>query len=261
MTTRRDYDARAGAASPARAVRPSTTTTRRGSDARVGACSDPPATTTVRRGYAARASAASPSRAVRPSTTTTRRGADARAGACSVPPATTTGRRGYDARAGAASPSLLYVLRRRPLDGVPMPAPVPAPTPDRDNPLIAAGMPDIPVGDGARMPVTPGGTDMLTDRLSPFAPSIARQPRPSWAARRQDPAVARAPAGPRSRSVGPATALSRHGRQVRSRGTPSCSARIRDICAAKDACSCSASAAAHEGNPVWAFSMVSEPLS
>ena len=134
-------------------------------------------------------------------------------------------------------------------------------TPDRDNPLIAAGMPDTPVGDGARTPVTPGGTDMLTDRPSPLAPSIARQPRPSWAARRQDPAVARAPAGPRSRSVGPATALSRHGRQVRSRGTPSCSARIRDICAAKDACSCSASAAAHEGNPVWAFSMVSEPFS
>ena len=156
---------------------------------------------------------------------------------------------------------VLYDRRPRPLDGVPMPAPVPAPTPDRDNPLIAAGMPDTPVGDGARTPVTPGGTDMLTDRPSPLAPSIARQPRPSWAARRQDPAVARAPAGPRSRSVGPATALSRHGRQVRSRGTPSCSARIRDICAAKDACSCSASAAAHEGNPVWAFSMVSEPFS
>ena len=80
---------------------------------------------------------------------------------------------------------LLYDRPSRPLDGVPMPAPVPAPTPDRDNPLIAAGMPDIPVGDGARMPVTPGGTDMLTDRLSPFAPSIARQPRPSWAARLQ----------------------------------------------------------------------------
>ena len=41
----------------------------------------------------------------------------------------------------------------------------------------------------------------------------------------------------------------------------SCSARICISCAAKDVCVCAASADAHEGNPVWSFSMVSEPFS
>ena len=58
---------------------------------------------------------------------------------------------------------------------------------------------------------------------------------------------------------------SMHKKQTWYMARPSCSSLICVNCAAKDACSCAVtcavSAAAHEGNPGWSFSMVSEPFS